>query len=86
MKTILHFIKPYKKLIFFTIFFMIFDVLGALYIPKITADMINNGVNNGNMEYIIQKGIAMLAVSIVAGIATLVRNIFNKQFISKTLC
>lgn len=63
MKTILHFIKSYKKLIFFTILFMIFDVIGALYIPKITADMINNGVNNGNMQYVIQKGITINDIS-----------------------
>ena len=85
MKTILHFIKPYKKLIFFTILFMIFDVVGALYIPKITADMINSGVNNGNMEYIIQNGITMLGVSVVAGIATLIGTYLTSNLSAK-LC
>lgn len=85
MKTILHFIKPYKKLIFLTILFMIFDVVGALYIPKITADIINNGVNNGNMEYIIQKGITMLIVSTVAGIATLIGTYLTSSLSAK-LC
>lgn len=72
MKTILHFLKPYKKLIFFTILFMIFDVIGALYIPKITAEMINIGVGNGNMDYIFQKGIIMLVISVIAQITALV--------------
>lgn len=85
MKTILHFIKPYKKLIVFTMLFMIFDVVGALYIPKITADMINNGVINGNMEYIIQKGIIMLVVSIVAGIATIIGTYLTSSLSAK-LC
>ncbi len=85
MKTILHFIKPYKKLIFLTILFMIFDVIGALYIPKITADMINSGVNNGNMEYIIQKGITMFIVSVVAGIATLIGTYLTSNLSAK-LC
>lgn len=85
MKTILYFVKPYKKLIFLTILFMIFDVVGALYIPKITADMINNGVNNGNMEYIVQKGITMLAVSVIAGIATVIGTYLTSDLSAK-LC
>ena len=85
MKTILHFIKPHKKLIFFTMLFMIFDVAGALYIPKITADMINVGVINGNMQYIIQKGIVMFVVSVVAGVATLIGTYLTSSLSSK-LC
>ena len=46
MKTILHFIKPYRKLLFFAIIFIICDVIGALYIPTLTADMINIGVKD----------------------------------------
>ena len=72
MKTILHFIKPYKRLCFFTIVFIIFDILGALYIPTITADMINIGVGSKDINYIIQKGIMMLGATIVAGLGALI--------------
>ncbi len=72
MKTILHFIKPYKKLCLFTILFIIFDILGALYIPTITADMINIGVGSKDINYIIQKGIIMLGATILSGIGALV--------------
>ena len=72
MKTILHFIKPYKKLCLFTILFIIFDILGALYIPTITADMINIGVGSKDINYIIQKVIIMLGATILSGIGALV--------------
>lgn len=72
MRTILHFLKPHKKLAILSLLFVIFDVAGALYIPTLTADMINNGVNTGNMDYIIQKGILMIAVTIISGIGTLI--------------
>lgn len=72
MKTILQFIKPYKKLCLFTILFIIFDILGALYIPTITADMINIGVGSKDINYIIQKGIIMLGATILSGIGALV--------------
>lgn len=71
MKTILKFLKPYKKLFIFTLLFIIFDIIGALYIPTITADMINIGVGSKNMNYIFQKGILMLGVTILSGLGAL---------------
>lgn len=71
MKTVLQFLKPYRRLCVFTIFAMLLDVAGGLFVPKLTADMINIGVKSGNMEYIIGKGIAMLAVTILAGTGAL---------------
>ena len=72
MKTILHFLKPYKRLCLFTILFLIFDILGALYIPTLTADMINIGVNSKDINYIFQKGIIMLIVTAVSGAGALI--------------
>ena len=83
MKTILHFIKPYRKLLFFAIIFIICDVIGALYIPTLTADMINIGVNSGNLEYIIQKGIVMLIVTILAALGTLLGTYLCTDLASK---
>lgn len=71
MKTVLKFLKPYKLLCTFTILFIIFDILGALYIPTITANMINSGVGNKDINYIIQEGIIMLVVTIISGVGAL---------------
>ena len=71
MKLILHFLKPYRRLCVFTIFAMLLDVAGGLLVPRLTADMINIGVESGSLEYIIEKGIAMLAVTILAGAGAL---------------
>lgn len=70
MKTFLQFLKPYKGLCFFTLLIMIVDVVGALYIPTLVADMINIGVSSANMNFIIQKGAIMLAVALISGAAT----------------
>ena len=37
--------------------------LEGLLVPRLTADMINIGVESGNIDYMIGKGIAMLAVA-----------------------
>lgn len=71
MKTVLKFLKPYKLLCIFTILFIIFDILGALYIPTITANMINSGVGNKDINYIIQEGILMLVVTIISSAGAL---------------
>lgn len=71
MKLILHFLKPYRRLCVFTILAMLLDVVGGLLVPRLTADMINIGVESGSLEYIIGKGIAMLAVTIFAGAGAL---------------
>lgn len=66
MRTIFRFLKPYKGLFIFTVFFMIADVAGALVIPALTADMINIGVGSGDMQYILEKGLVMILVTILS--------------------
>ena len=82
MKTILQFLKPYKSLCFFTILFIIFDILGALYIPTITADMINTGIGSKDLNYIFQKGLLMLGVTVIAGLGALIGNYLCSQLAS----
>ena len=43
MKTVLRFLKPYKRLCVLTLLTMLVDAAGALLIPTLTADMINIG-------------------------------------------
>lgn len=74
MKTIIRFLKPYKKLCIFTILFIIFDILGTLYIPTITADMINTGIGSKDIDYIMQRGFIMLGVTILSGAGALIES------------
>lgn len=71
MKTVLRFLKPYKRLCVLTLLTMLVDAAGALLIPTLTADMINIGVSGGNLNFIVQRGLAMVAVTVLAGAATL---------------
>ena len=67
MKTILRFLKPYRMLCIFTILAMLLDVAGGLIVPRLTADMINIGVANGDLQFMFEKGISMLIVTLLAG-------------------
>ena len=71
MKYILQFVKPYKGLTALALLFVTLDVLGALVIPTITADMINVGVGSRNLNYIMEKGVLMLIVTVLSGASAL---------------
>ena len=64
MKLVLRFLKPYRRLCGLTILAMLLDVAGGLIVPRLTADMINIGIESGSLSFIIQKGLAMLAATL----------------------
>lgn len=55
--------------------FMIVQVLGDLILPTLTADIIDNGVANGDIDYIVDVGLKMIVMSLVA-IAGAVANVY----------
>ena len=83
MKTILRFMKPYKRLCFFTVLVMVLDVAGGLRIPTITADMINAGVSGRNMDYLIRGGALMLAITLIASLGGLLGSYLSADLSSK---
>lgn len=72
MKLILRFLKPHWKLCFFTILFMIVDVVGALIIPTFAANMLNQGTTPGaDFSILTQTCVKMLVAALISGIATI---------------
>lgn len=67
MKPMFRLIKQMnKKAILLAVFFMIIQVGGDLIIPTLTADIIDNGVANGDTNYILTVGAKMLFFSFIA--------------------
>lgn len=71
LKTLLHFLKPYKVLAFITVVTLMCDVAGSLFLPTILADIINIGVSTGDMDYILQKGALMLGAALLSALGAL---------------
>lgn len=61
---VLKYLKSYSKDIFIVILTMFINVLGVLYIPRITVNLLDIGVINGDIPYIIKQGIFMLFVAL----------------------
>ena len=71
MKTILSFLKPYRKRLLFISLIMIADVGGSLLVPTITANMINLAVSQADLSDILLQGIWMLGIALLSGGLTL---------------
>ena len=67
MKLMMRFLKPHWKLCAVTIILLIVDVAGALFIPTLVAEMLNDGTSGASFDAIVRTGVQMAAVSLVAG-------------------
>ena len=71
MRTLLHFIKPYRLLAAATLAALMCDVAGALFVPTIIADIINVGVRTGNLDYVYARGALMLGAALLSAAGAL---------------
>lgn len=67
MKLILKFLKPHWKLCAITIILLIADVAGALFIPTLAADMLNEGTSGAAFDTILGTELKMGAASLISG-------------------
>lgn len=59
-------VREYKAPSILAPVFVILEVVMEVVIPLLMAKMIDNGINKGNMQYIIVLGIALLISSIAS--------------------
>ncbi|UQS83855.1 ABC transporter ATP-binding protein [Bombilactobacillus thymidiniphilus] len=53
------------KTVLGALFFMVLQVIGTLYLPNITANIVNNGIAKSNVDYIIFAGIKMTIIAVL---------------------
>lgn len=69
LKTILGQVKEFERDSLLTPVFMIVEVIMEMVIPLLMAAIIDDGVNKGNMKYIYEVGLVMLAAALIGLIA-----------------
>lgn len=67
MKLIFRFLKQHRTLFIFTVLLLIFDVIGALFIPTLAAEMLNQGTSGGSFASLWHTGVLMAVSSLVSG-------------------
>ncbi len=68
LKRYLKYAKPYKMAFILAPVLMLTEVLGDVLMPKLMSLIINNGVADRDMGYIIRMGLVMLFVAFVMAI------------------
>ena len=59
------YVAPYRRPLTFVVLLQFVGTMGALYLPSLNADIIDNGVVTGDTAYILRIGVVMLGVAFV---------------------
>lgn len=64
-------LKPFWIPITATMILVFFQAIAELYLPNIMSDIVDTGIVNGDTDYILQRGLIMMAVAALAGVFTI---------------
>jgi len=62
------YLRPYVREVSIVIVLVLIQAIGNLYLPNLNADIINNGVAKGDIDYIWRTGAVMLGITLVLGV------------------
>jgi len=66
------YLRPYGRALVLVIALLFVQAVANLYLPELNADIINNGVVKGDIDYIVRTGAIMLGVTVVLGACAIV--------------
>jgi len=66
-----------KGTVFFLLLFVAFQMAGTLYLPTLTANIINNGVVLGDIDYVWDTGLLMLGVAVLTAVFAILSTYFS---------
>lgn len=72
MLNILRLLRPHTTKIVISILFFLIQIWSMLTIPNILSNIINIGITNNDLNYIMTSGINMLIVSLLGSVSTLI--------------
>lgn len=79
MLKLFKYMKPYFWQCLVLVLAVGLQVFGTLMLPTMMADIVNNGINNNDTDYIFRTGIFMFLVTVVSALGTLVSSYFSTK-------
>src|ERR1700686_4996218 len=73
------YLRPYRVEVVVVVTLLLIQSIANLYLPNLTADIINNGVAKGDVGYIWRIGGVMLALAVVVGILAIVAVYYSSR-------
>lgn len=83
MKTLMHFVRPYRRQLLLVLAALGVNLVGVLMVPTLLAQMINVGVSSRDLDFIYQQAAVMLAMAFVSGAGAFVCNWFCADLATK---
>lgn len=83
MKHIFKFIKPYTKELLLLMLLFAIRSFATLFMPYVMSDIVDVGIRNGDLIYVIKEGAIILALAIAVLISALIINRVSSSFTSK---
>ena len=71
------YVKKHWYFFLFGPMFVIFSAIMEILLPSITADLINNGIANGNIPYIVKQSVLMMVIALVTMVSSVLGAIFS---------
>ncbi len=66
------YLRPYWRQLLLVVALLAVQAIANLYLPNLNADIINNGVVKGDLDYILRTGGLMLVVTLLLGICSII--------------
>ncbi|NTW29290.1 MAG: ABC transporter ATP-binding protein [Coriobacteriia bacterium] len=79
LKLLIRYLKPYWKALILVGVLQLGQSVANLYLPRLNADIINNGVMAGDTDYILRRGGLMLLVTLIQAVGTVVAVYFGSR-------
>ena len=73
------YLKPFTLSLFIAIVLLFAQAMCDLALPDLMSDIVNDGITNGNSDFIIQKGMEMLAIALVSAACTVAVGFFASR-------
>jgi len=77
MKTLMPYLTKYKKSTALLCVLLFVQVMGTLYIPTLIADIVNNGIVKGDVNYVWKVGEIMLGAAVATAAASVLVTYFS---------
>ena len=83
MKHLFKFIKPYTGEIVLLMFLFALRSLATLFMPYVMSDIVDVGIRNGDLDYVIKQGAIIFALAAATFACALATNRVSSNFSSK---
>jgi len=79
IKKLFHFVKPYWRRSLVSLVFLVLVIVIDLTIPRLIQRIIDQGINGGNMQVVINTTMIMLTISALQTLFAIANNLFSVQ-------